>query len=237
MTNANGKGKANGSATWSKSAPPEDVSESVASVDRALAEDVVAAPTFVVDAEDGDDPEDDEFPEDYTKVSSARTIHAYYRERIEAVRAGLPMPQPGPAIAHRCPKPVKPKRAVLTRELIDAICDVMRGGGLARDAASHLGVRAKQMDRWLDLGRAGYSELHVELLTRTEQTRATWEVACLASLTAGRANWQSRAWLLQQAFPSRYAWARMRNEGEAPKPADDGAPRGLVVYMPKLDDE
>lgn len=238
MGDANGKGSngmpksgmpAQPSRGFMMADPPPAIDESLEHVPTIEASSVLLT--------EGDDPEE-ERTDEVPPVSRARTVNAFVRERIDAMRAGAPLPLPPPWLEGKLPTPGQARRAELTRELIDQIVHIMQGGARAIEAAMHLGVRGRQINRWLDLGRIGFSEIAVELLERTEQARATWEAACLASITAGRPNWQARAWLLHQAYPDRYAIARYRPEPGAPPPdTGDGEQRGLVLYLPRLEDE
>jgi hypothetical protein len=110
------------------------------------------------------------------------------------------------------PKPkAKPGRpTVLTPKLARAIVKSIRLGCYIEDAAEAEGVSRSVVFDWLDQGRRGVSEAHIEFLDAVTRARAADTRNSMATiekaskLESGALEWKAAAWKLERKHPAKF---------------------------------
>lgn len=114
------------------------------------------------------------------------------------------------------------KTTRLTPELITLICEHLRAGMYAAQAARAAGVAESTYYYWLERGRKEEEGPYAEFVTVVERAEAEAESFYLTIIRAATGNsWQAAAWWLERRFPSR--WGRRFPQVEAEqKPGQTG---------------
>jgi hypothetical protein len=107
----------------------------------------------------------------------------------------------------------------------ERIARVIRSGGTIEAAAAVVGVSERSIYVWLERGtRPGRREERYRALREAvERARAEHEAILVAQLgrAAAKGSWRAAAWLLERAYPERWALPHDRPAPEHDDPADD----------------
>lgn len=109
--------------------------------------------------------------------------------------------------------------AYLAAEDADRLVAYLRSGSYVDVACRAVGISRETFDAWM----GSDDPAHVELRDRVDRARAEAEVANLAvvSRAAREGVWAAAAWLLERAYPDRWARPAVRQE-EKSEPATAG---------------
>jgi hypothetical protein len=115
-------------------------------------------------------------------------------------------------------KPKKPKQpkakmgrpTVLTPALAKAIVEAVRVGCYIEDAAEAQGVSRAVVYHWLEQGRLGASQAHIDFLDTVTRARAADTIDSMATiataskLESGALEWKAAAWKLERKHPAKF---------------------------------
>ena len=99
----------------------------------------------------------------------------------------------------------------LTPEVQEKIVGVLRSGNYAQVAAACAGIGETTFYEWLKRGEEEESGIYTEFREAIKNAEAEAEADSVAIIeTAGRKEWQARAWLLERKHP--YRWGRFERQ-------------------------
>lgn len=117
----------------------------------------------------------------------------------------------------------------LDDELVEGLLAMLRAGNYDVIACRAVGLSPRTFQHWCQRGTstAARDEHYRVFRAKVEQARATGEARNVAAIaSAARESWQAAAWMLERAYPER--WARPSQRGDdAPAPTksvDPGDP-------------
>ena len=99
---------------------------------------------------------------------------------------------------------------VLTPKLAKAIVKAIRVGCYIEEAAEAQGVSRAVVYQWLELGRVGASQAHIDFLDTVTRARAADTVDSMESinqaskLATGDLEWKAAAWKLERKLPAKF---------------------------------
>lgn len=99
---------------------------------------------------------------------------------------------------------------LLTAEVQAAILAALEAGNYRSTAAAAAGIHRNTLgnwERWGEEGKAPYADFIVAM----QQAEAKGEMQLLAEIRSGADCWQSRAWMLERRFASRWC-ARVKQQ-------------------------
>lgn len=92
----------------------------------------------------------------------------------------------------------------LTPDVERRICAALRAGNYRETAAAAGGVSGRSLRRWCERGETG-EEPFASFLSAVTKAEAKAERLLLRSIRKGVDGWQSRAWILERRWPSRWS--------------------------------
>lgn len=103
------------------------------------------------------------------------------------------------------------RHSKLTPEVQEKIVGVLRSGNYAQVAAQCAGIGETTFYRWLQQGEEEESGIYRDFREAVKNAEAEAEADSVAIIeTAGRKEWQARAWLLERKHP--YRWGRFERQ-------------------------
>jgi hypothetical protein len=90
-----------------------------------------------------------------------------------------------------------------TPELTERVCEALKKGAYAVDAAACVGIDASTFYRWMRLGKKGEGEAFCAFYHAVKLAKSV-RVQVLCEAIAAEPAWQARAWLLERTDPKRF---------------------------------
>jgi transposase len=89
-----------------------------------------------------------------------------------------------------------------TPELTERVCEALKKGAYAVDAAASVGIDASTFYNWMRRGKKG-EPVYVEFFHAVKLAKSV-RVQVLCEAIAAEPAWQARAWLLERTDPKRF---------------------------------
>lgn len=126
------------------------------------------------------------------------------------------------------------RHTILGADVQRRLVQVLRAGGYPETAASVAGVGYSTLKKWLKRGQESTrpeDEPYRQLASAVEQARAESEARNVALIAqAATTNWLAAAWLLERAYPERWARASQREK----PPEQPAAPADPFTELDEL---
>lgn len=99
-----------------------------------------------------------------------------------------------------------PVPRLLTPELSDRICEIVRNGNFLEAACSDVGINSRTVRTWKRLGREGHEPYASFLAALGRAEAASENLYVLAIRRAALTDWKAAAWLLEHRFNERWGY-------------------------------
>jgi hypothetical protein len=114
----------------------------------------------------------------------------------------------------------------LTAEVADQLAAVIAAGNHIEVACRAVSLPRRTFNDWMARGESDQprDQLYRRFRERIQEARARGEVRLVSEVSrAARENWAAAAWILERAYPERWARVSQRAQAQPPEPAPEPA--------------